>query len=372
MYELKFRYDQREYTLFTPGKDDRAAREFAIGRNFVDVELLELIGCLPLDEGAIVDVAAGIGNDTTYYASVLGRKVLALETDPVLGRALEATVEANGIAKAVTIVPARSDQAARAGSGGADGLEIDRVLQTAGLGAIALIRFGDVQDLGAALEGARKTISNGQPVVLVNLDSMADFRVADGALRGHGYRVLYAGGSRRWHVYCPERAADALKPYVDCFVGRQVDENLRYEQQKNRALARDLDKARDEIERLRSLNAGLFTRVSNAEKVALQAKVEMAAVGKAPKVVSVENRARDLKVYKEQYAEAVAESEKWKSLYNSVKNTINEVSLKYRNSTSQVSDMRRQVVDLQEKVTRLESELEQASSREPLSSKTGG
>lgn len=170
----------------------------------------------------VLDVGANIGNHTAYMAAT-GARVLAVEPNPELVRAVRRTVDRNGWGARVTVVEAAVSShdgrgtlvADKPGNIGAQHMLLDeegdtRVAtldqlvaeaRTADARSVAVLKI-DIEGMElAALEGATALLRTDRPSVFVECQHLSDFRRVAELLSAEGYVYVDTFNATPTHLF---------------------------------------------------------------------------------------------------------------------------------------------------------------------------
>lgn len=181
-----------------------------------------------LGEGLVIDVGANLGNHSIYFASVMGRRVVAIEPEPGNLAALRRNVDANGLGDQVAIhAVAAWNEAGRieleqqiegnrgtfAGHEAAAGsIPAERLDSLIGDATVGLIKI-DVE--GAELrviEGARGILERSRPILVVESHGPETTAALTALLAPLGYRPCAVLGLSDNYVWAsPPDAADDIR-----------------------------------------------------------------------------------------------------------------------------------------------------------------
>ena len=202
MQQQIFNFMGRRIELWTHPDPDHMAAVIRTNRTFYELDVLMKCREIYLPGTAIIDVGANIGNHAIFFGAVLDAPVYAFEPFEANHRLLEMNIAANGMDRQVLTACCaigQRDGSASLQAGPANNLGITRVSFGAGsvpvrsldslaiTGPIGLLKI-DVE--GAETEvllGARATISEWLPDILVEAGDTAAFKAVAEILLGFDY-----------------------------------------------------------------------------------------------------------------------------------------------------------------------------------------
>ena len=186
-----FDYCGKSITLYLPMQEDHIQKQILNSKNFYEIDLLEEIGRLPLKDGIICDIGANIGNHSVYFSSILKRDVFAFEPNKIARDILDKNIELNDLRNKVKVFQVGLGSEETQGS-----MDIN----TSNLGAsrLNLVPNGDVaiktldsyitKNINVSLlkidvegfeievlEGAKETIKNNKPLIVIETQTHRDF-----------------------------------------------------------------------------------------------------------------------------------------------------------------------------------------------------
>jgi len=386
MFKVQFPKANPTYTLCSPSRDDYILNLVADLDSFYEGGLLDLCATLPLPDGLAIDVGANIGNHTLFFAAKMGREVIAFEPSEYIAEALRQTVEENGLQVSVNIEEiGLSNESAKARIAvhfsnlgmtrliehiedaerhhyGEDKQIMlisldDYMSENSDLDAPALIKIDVEGHEMAVLEGARETLETHRPLLLVEQHDPSQLITSDTFLRGLGYRLLGLEGRSKTYVFCDAERYAIYSEYISSLQIFRQSRSAMATRRMSLVEQEKSEKMSAEIDRLRTLNSSVYKRLANAETKAAQAKAELGAAGLAPKVPSVEARARDLQAYKGFFTKANSDVATWRERAVTLDDTIKKVGVKYKMVTQQVTDGRAKIAELETELSALKKEL---------------
>jgi FkbM family methyltransferase len=184
-----------------------------------------------LAPGLMIDVGAGIGNHTLFFAKVLAADVLCVEPNPVALNLLKSNVALNGMTARVTIVEAAASDtrgtaqlqtasllnlgATRVVQGDARGTDsiatmpLDDIMAgTAPAGKVSLIKVAVEGFENRVLRGALRIIRNDRPILVVEAVTAEALQEIEQTLRPFRYartgpfcETTYVFGPNRWRLW---------------------------------------------------------------------------------------------------------------------------------------------------------------------------
>jgi len=186
-----FEYCGKSITLNLPIPKDHIQNQIINSKNFYEIDLLEEVGRLPLKDGIVCDIGANIGNHSVYFSSILKRDVFAFEPNKIARDILDKNIELNDLKDKVKVFQVGLGSEETQGS-----MDIN----TTNLGAsrLNLVPNGDVSiktldsyigknikvsllkiDVEGfeieVLEGAKETIKNDKPLIVIETQTNRDF-----------------------------------------------------------------------------------------------------------------------------------------------------------------------------------------------------
>lgn len=159
------RWEDLEFHFTAPYKTLYKARQSG-----VENRICRLARAALSEGGSGIDVGANFGFITLVMAHCLGpgQKVVAVEIDVEVSRALARSLRRNGLADRVTLV---SQGAGATEEGGL--VTVDRLVQEHGLESVSLLKI-DVDGVDfEVLQGSREVLLRHHPVVVIELNERA-------------------------------------------------------------------------------------------------------------------------------------------------------------------------------------------------------
>lgn len=187
---IEFSSHEQTIRLALPASGDPLLHEIRCNGNFHRHAVLADVGA-SLPEGALVaDVGARFGNDTVFFAKVMGLRTIAFQgAGPDLAL-LRQNIEINGVQERVELHEALPGSA-RVGT--IDTLACRR--------SIDLIRIGARCALPDVIAGAVETLQHSHPLILADIADEYSMTVADLLLGAHGYRRVKSYDASRTQLY---------------------------------------------------------------------------------------------------------------------------------------------------------------------------
>ena len=202
MQQQIFFFMGRQIELWTHPDPDHMTAAIRANGSFYELDVLMKCREVYVPGTAIIDVGANIGNHAIFFGAILGAPVYAFEPFEANHLLLEMNIAANGLDRQVLTgcwAIGESDGTASLQPGPPNNLGITRVSFGAGTvpvrsldslaitGPIGLLKI-DVEGAEAAvLLGARKTIAEWLPDIVVEAGDGPAFRPVAEALLGYGY-----------------------------------------------------------------------------------------------------------------------------------------------------------------------------------------
>jgi len=206
-----FNYGGKSITFFLPNKEDHIQKKIINSKNFYEIDLLEEIGRFPLEKGAFIDIGANIGNHSIYFASILNREVYAFEPTDEASNIFTKNIKLNGLEKKIhrfQVALGQKEQSANyildELNTGATKLNIveggrvtikplDQFINIINA-PIALIKI-DVEGFELdVLKGAKKTIKEHKPLLIIETQEHMDFLKISKYVRKLGYKPIGSKG----------------------------------------------------------------------------------------------------------------------------------------------------------------------------------
>jgi protein O-GlcNAc transferase len=202
MQQHIFTFMGRRIELWAHPDPDHMAAVIRTNRTFYELDVLMKCREIYLPGTAIIDVGANIGNHAIFFGAILGAPVDAFEPFEANHRLLEMNIAANGLDRQILTACCaigERDRVASLQPGPPNNLGITKVSFGAGTvpvrsldslaitGPIGLLKIDVEGAETAVLLGARATIGDWLPDILVEAGDAAAFMAVADILLGFGY-----------------------------------------------------------------------------------------------------------------------------------------------------------------------------------------
>ncbi|CUH74963.1 methyltransferase, FkbM family [Tritonibacter multivorans] len=172
---------QQDVSFYLPNPSDLVQKTIRTTKKFFEQDILAEVGVLLPDDAMVVDIGAGIGNSSLFFAKVTGAKVLAFEPAQDAREVLETSIALNNLEHQIELSNASVCGREGAGSTGS----LDDVLGT---------RFVDLIRIDAAglekvvLAGAAEVLERCKPMLVARAATLEHLSAIEDVLRPYGYR----------------------------------------------------------------------------------------------------------------------------------------------------------------------------------------
>jgi FkbM family methyltransferase len=244
LLKVEFEHSGRRYYVTSTRTDEYILSKIRESQNFYEYDLLSIVSYLPLKSGVFIDAGANIGNHTIYFSGVLERDVVSFEMDPKNYELLLKNIHDNGLSHRVRafnfalgsvvgrVAFKRSDQNSGATTRVPESIPHDGTstafpLDELSIGApVSLIKIDVEGDELSVLRGAQKTISQHQPILVVELATPQAFSRASTFADRMGYVPVMVGALTDTYIFCHRTDAAKCNNIMAIYYSRKYEKSL--------------------------------------------------------------------------------------------------------------------------------------------------
>lgn len=155
---------------------------------FYDINYLEFLNFLPIDNGVVVDVGAGIGNHALYCGAVLNQKVYVLEENPEYQNLLKTNIFLNGFTDNIKIIPKRLDDK----NTKSNAYNLDKHLSGQ---VVSYLKIHPNFHANEVVVGALDLIQKSKPIICIQYQVAVEYRQVNELLTQFNYQAVHFQGS---------------------------------------------------------------------------------------------------------------------------------------------------------------------------------
>ena len=369
MYKVSFPKEEPKFTLFFKNDEDNdVAKKITLTDTFYDEELLNIISFLPLPQGAFLDIGAGCGNYSLYFSKVLGRKTFSFEPSKEKNFLLKRTLKENELDEIVFCLgEENSDEFELNKNKGnifhssdfkeeikfsANDLEMKSkqdfffsfkrfplLIQE----KIAFLKVDCKEFDIEILQSYKDLIEKENPLVCLFAKKKESLSSIDRFMSDINYKLLDVSGDGSCLIFSDSKVHSKYSTYTRSYNSLLNRKGYLLNSSFDRKINNQISSSLNEIDRLRALNQQLSIKVNKLELDLNQAKFDLHTTNLS-KSVNFLRRSKDLKYYKEKTESLYEEKLLLEEENKSKKELIHHISLKYRQSTELINQIRKNKV----------------------------